>query len=228
MQRKVAIFDVDGTIFRSSLVVELVSVLIAKGIFPKEAVSEYNREHTAWLNRHSPYEPYILKVVEVFMKYIKGLDKEKFDDAINDVIEQHEHRTYQYTRQLLTQLKKDGYYLLAISHSPKLILDAFCTRHGFDKVYGKVYEVGADGKFTGKILDEELIMNKSNILKRAAEKENLTIEDSVGVGDTDSDITFLSLVSKPICFNPNKALYEHAKSQNWKVVVERKDVIYEL
>jgi phosphoserine phosphatase len=50
----------------------------------------------------------------------------------------------------------------------------------------------------------------------------------VGVGDTESDISFLELVEKPICFNPNKRLYTYAKRNDWKVVVERKDVIYEL
>jgi phosphoserine phosphatase len=36
------------------------------------------------------------------------------------------------------------------------------------------------------------------------------------------------MVSEPICFNPNAALYAQAKRMGWKVVVERKDVIYEL
>ncbi|GAI32477.1 unnamed protein product, partial [marine sediment metagenome] len=33
----------------------------------------------------------------------------------------------------------------------------------------------------------------------------------VGVGDTESDIAFLKMVEKPICFNPNKKLYQYAK-----------------
>ena len=39
---------------------------------------------------------------------------------------------------------------------------------------------------------------------------------------------FLEMVENPICFNPNEKLYTEAKRQGWKVVVERKDVIYEL
>jgi phosphoserine phosphatase len=71
-------------------------------------------------------------------------------------------------------------------------------------------------------------MNKAAIVRRAVEKENLTLEGSVGVGDTESDIPFLEMVSKPVCFNPNQKLYKTAQRLRWNVVVERKDVIYEL
>lgn len=91
-----------------------------------------------------------------------------------------------------------------------------------------MYELGPEDRFTGKINDLHLIANKANIVKRALEKEKLTLECSIGVGDTEGDISFLELVEQPICFNPNTRLYKHAKRMGWKIVVERKDVIYEL
>jgi phosphoserine phosphatase len=108
------------------------------------------------------------------------------------------------------------------------VLDKFCPRLGFDKVYGMLYEIGPQECFTGNVIDEHLIFNKANIIRRAAEKEKLLLADSVGVGDTESDIPMLDAVEQPICFNPNAKLYAHAKRAGWKVVVERKDVIYEL
>ena len=72
----------------------------------------------------------------------------------------------------------------------------------------------------------DLIIDKAKVLKRAIEKEKLTLGGSVGVGDTESDIAFLKMVENPICFNPNKKLYQYAKRAGWKVIVERKDVIY--
>lgn len=91
-----------------------------------------------------------------------------------------------------------------------------------------LYETGPQDLFTGKILEEHVIFNKSNVLRRAVEKEQLPLADSIGVGDTESDIPMLEAVENPICFNPNAKLYAHAKRRGWKVVVERKDVIYEL
>ncbi len=46
------------------------------------------------------------------------------------------------------------------------------------------------------------------------------------MGDTETDISFLKMVDNPICFNPNKNLYNYAKKKGWEIVVERKDVIY--
>jgi len=223
-----AVFDVDGTIFRSSLLISLVNHLVQTGAFPKNAGRVYERAHTRWLDREGDYEEYIQAVIEAFQKHLKGIHYSVLANAAEDVVEKEYKHLYRYTRDLLADLKKKGYFLLAVSHSPKTILDKFCPKLGFDKVYGSMYEIGPQECFTGAITDAHLIYNKANILKRAVEKENLTLEDSIGVGDTESDISFLEMVEKPICFNPNQKLYRYAKRMGWKVVVERKDVVYEL
>ena len=66
------------------------------------------------------------------------------------------------------------------------------------------------------------------MIRRAVEKENLTYTDSIAVGDSESDIPMLELVTHPICFNPNSMLFKQAKRCGWEVVVERKDVIYKI
>lgn len=226
--RKVAIFDIDGTIFRSSLLIEIVEILIELDIFPVSVRTEYEKDKVLWLDRKGDYQAYIMAVVGVFMKNIKGVKYDDFMRAAELVVARYRHRTYRFTEELILDLKKKNYFILAISHSPKGILDLFCNDVGFDKVYGKFYEIDSKECFTGGIKDEHLIENKANILKRACEKEGLTLEGSVGVGDTESDIAFLELVERPICFNPNMKLYQHAKKVGFEVVVERKDVVYEL
>jgi HAD superfamily phosphoserine phosphatase-like hydrolase len=227
-KRKVAVFDVDGTIFRSSLLIQIVNTLIEVGAFPPETKHIYEREFERWQNREGSYEEYINAVVEAFASHLKGIHYGVLADAAEEMVKAQWKHTYRYTRDLIATLKTRDYYLLAVSNSPKTILDKFCPRLGFDKSYGTVYEIGPHECFTGVVLDEHLIFNKANILKRAVEKENLTLLHSIGVGDTESDIPVLEMVAKPICFNPNKKLYRYAKLHKWNVVVERKDVIYEL
>lgn len=226
--RPVAVFDIDGTVFRSSLLLELVETLIDKDIFPREARDAYLPAQEEWLNRNGEYGPFIKKVVEAFALHAKGKEYGEVADVAGEIIEAKKERTYRYTRDLIADLKSNGYYLLGISHSPKFIVDGFGYELGFDKTYGTFYETGPTGRFTGTIADEHLIMNKSAILKRAVEKNDLTLHGSYGVGDTESDISMLDLVETPIAFNPNRLLYRHAKQKEWKVVVERKDVIYEI
>ncbi len=226
--KKVAIFDVDGTIFRSSLLIKLVEAFVVEKVFPSTAKDGYALEHKLWLERKGTYDEYIEAVIEVFMEHIRGVSYTDFDKISKNIVDKHKDETYVYTRMLVRKLKKQGYFLLAISQSPKGILDAFCKNLGFDKVYGRFYETDADDHFTGKVAELHLIANKANIVKRVVEKENLTLKGSVCIGDTEGDIPMLELVDNPICFNPNKKLYRIAKLNKWKVVVERKDVVYEI
>lgn len=228
MQKPVAFFDIDGTVFRSSLLVELVERLLERDIFPKMAREEFDELERYWKDREGTYEDYIAAVVKVFRKNIKGVFYGDLADIGREVVSEHSKRVYRYTRDLILDLKSEGYYLVAISQSPKTILDEFCSQYGFDKVYGRIYEIGPQDRFTGEVIDEHLIANKSNIISRVVENQNLTKKRSIGVGDTEGDIPLLESVELPICFNPNQSLLNHAKRRDWKVVVERKDVIYEL
>ncbi len=228
MKKPVAFFDIDGTVFRSSLLIELVEKMVDRGIFPVEARESYLEEKRAWGDREGAYEDYIDAVVESFRHHIKGVFYGDLADIGREVVSLHSKRVYRYTRDLIVDLKNEGYYLVAISQSPKTILDGFCRQYGFDKVYGRIYEIGSQDRFTGVVEEEHLISNKANIVSRVFSDTEFTTEGSVGVGDTEGDIPLLEAVDEPICFNPNQPLYTHAKRRGWKVVVERKDVIYEL
>jgi HAD superfamily hydrolase (TIGR01490 family) len=227
--KPVAFFDIDGTIFRSSLLIELVEQLVAEGIFPPEAQDEYEVPYRAWRNREGHYDAYIAAIIKTFLTHIKGVHYGTFADVGRQVVAMKSKRVYRFTRDLLSELKERGYTLIAISQSPKTILDEFCEQYGFDKVYGRIYEIGPQDQFTGTVTEEHLIQNKATIAKRVFERHpELTKVGSVAVGDTDGDISLLELVDRPICFNPNQTLYTHAKRNGWEVVGERKDVIYKL
>lgn len=226
--QKVAFFDIDGTVFRSSLFIELVEGCIKAGVFPKDTQKAYTREYNAWLNREGSYEAYINAVVAAFMEHIRGVYYGDFADVGRSVVAKQGKQTYRYTRDLIQTLRAQGYFVVAISQSPKTILDEFCAAYGFDKVYGRLYELGPRDLFTGVVSDVDFIADKAKVIDRVLEKEGLTLEDSIGVGDTEGDIPLLESVAKPICFNPNQTLYRHAQKKGWQVIVERKDVIYTL
>lgn len=228
-QSPVAFFDIDGTVFRSSLLIELVEALVREAVFPEDAREQYEEAHRAWQSREGTYEAYIEAVVASFRAHLRGVYYGDFADVGRQVVGVHSKRVYRYTRDLLRELKHEGYTLIAISQSPKTILDEFCGQYGFDKVYGRVYELGPQDRFTGQVTDEHLIANKSAIVERVFLRHpELTRSRALAVGDTESDIPLLEAVDRPICFNPNAILYEHAQLRGWPVVVERKDVIYHL
>lgn len=226
--QKVAFFDIDGTVFRSSLFLELVEACIHEEILPAEMRLSYAQEREAWLNREGSYETYIHAAVAGFMKHIRGVHYGDFADVGRHVVTQQGRQTYRYTRDLIQDLRSKDYFIVAISQSPKTILDEFCASYGFDKVYGRIYEIGPRDLFTGVVTDEEFIKDKARVVARVFEKEKLSKEGSIGVGDTEGDIALLESVEMPICFNPNMKLYQHAQKNNWPIIVERKDVVYSI
>jgi len=227
-RQKVAAFDIDGTIFRSSLLIEVTEALIQTGLFPEAARKSYAKAYESWLNRQGSYDNYIRAVIRAFEKHIKAVKQSDFERIGKKAIAFQRHRVYRYTRDLVKDLKRKNYFLLAISHSPLELVELFAGNLGFDKVYGRIYEVDGRGRFTGQTLHADLIADKAKILRRALAKENLPLQGSIGVGDSEGDISLLKIVSRPICFNPNSKLYRAAKRHGWEIVVERKDVIYKI
>ncbi len=226
--KKIAIFDIDGTIFRSSLLIEITEALIQDGLFPAKAERMYHDAYRDWLDRKDSYDKYIHGVIVAFDTYIEGLHRDDFLRVARRVVKFHRNRVYRYTRDLVHELRKKNYFIIAISNSPKELVDEFCKTLGFDRSYGRIYKVDEHGRLKNEIMHLELARDKAKLLMRIVEDNSLSLTGSVGVGDSEADIPFLKLVDTPVCFNPNSILYAHAKRAGWRVVVERKDVIYRL
>lgn len=224
---KLAVFDIDGTIFRSSLIIELSHALVEAGVFPKAARQEIAREYLAWLDRKGTYEAYIDKVVKIYVKHIKDKRFTVVKRIAHRVISYQKDRVYRFTRGLIKRLKKEHYLLVAISGSPSYIVAAYARKIGFDLFFGTELEINK-GKFTGQIASLDSAYNKAKIVKSLAKQYRADLKRSIAVGDTESDVAMLKLVGRPIAFNPNMQLAKVAKRKKWQIVVERKDVMYKL
>ncbi|OGE83960.1 MAG: hypothetical protein A2846_00210 [Candidatus Doudnabacteria bacterium RIFCSPHIGHO2_01_FULL_49_9] len=223
--KPIAIWDIDGTIFRSSLTIELFKCLVSQRIFPSALMSRVLRSEQHWLNRQGHYDEYIWDVVRAYQKGIIRKKRSQIINASRAVIREQKYRTYRYTRDLLQKLRQK-YFLLAISGSPLEVVREYNKFLKFDKVYGTEFGVNERGYYTGKVLHEPP-QYKKELIVRYVEKHGFDLKNSIGVGDTESDIGFLELVSRPIAFNPNTKLAAYAKEKNWNIVIERKDLIVE-
>ena len=108
-RKRLAVFDVDGTIFRSSLLIELVNTLIERGAFPEETRAVYEKEHRKRLDREGDYQEYIEAVIRAFKSHLKGVHYAELVEASEQLVEEQWKRTYRYTRDLIQQLKEKDY-----------------------------------------------------------------------------------------------------------------------
>lgn len=173
------------------------------------------------------FEDFDKLTITAIDEVIEELDPQQYDKALDALMPQILDQVYIYPKNLMRQLRDKGYFVLAISGSRIEEVEIFAKYHQFDDWIGQDYERTADGrKYTGKVF--KTYKDKHVILKNFIKKHDLTIQDSVAVGDTGSDISMLEMVENPIAFNPNHILLEQARDKGWKIVVERKSIAYEL
>jgi HAD superfamily hydrolase (TIGR01490 family) len=226
-EKKFAAFDIDGTLFRSGLYREVFFELIRMKALPENLHSQLAEKETAWQKRShgSAFKEFDQSLAELFDSQLPSLKIAYFDLAAERVIAQHKDNVYVYTRELIKDLKKQGYYLVAISGSQTELVEPFAQHYGFDNWIGQYSERG-DEFFTGHV--RKTHKAKDVFLKKLIKTENLSTKNSIAVGDSAGDIEMLELAETAIAFNPEKRLFEHAKKNHWKIVVERKNTIYQL
>lgn len=226
-QRKFAAFDIDGTLFRSGLYREVMFELIKMKAVPDTIAMQIDEKMRAWRDRlhGNAFEEFELAITSYLDQELIRLKIADYDLAVQKVLAVQAENVYVYTRDLIKQLKADGYFLIAISGSQQELVEPFAQKYGFDTWIGQAWERGEE-YFTGKITKTHT--DKDITLSRFIADNDLTLDDSWAVGDSNGDVGMLNMVHNAVAFNPTFELQEKAISAGWKIVVERKNVIYQL
>lgn len=227
LRNKLAIFDIDGTVFRKNLHFELIEQLSWTGLFSKDARRALVRIYARWLEHRGTYEEYRQKIISTYARELKGCCQKDVVEASKKVADFNKERTYIFARDLMKKLKKNNYTIIAISGSPIEVIKEYNKYLKFDEVFGSVYETDSGGLYTGKTIFEP-VQHKGHLVGQYISEKKLNLKGSYGIGDTESDESFLKMVDHPIAFNPNMNLERVARRLKWKIVVEKKDVIYDI
>lgn len=227
MSRPFAVFDIDGTLIRWQLYHATADMMLKLGYVDPDIYASVKEARMDWKRRSGveAYHNYEKQLVKVHNEVLKTLTHQQFMQAASAVFEQYRDQVYTYTRDLIKQLKTDGYLLFAISGSPAEIVGMIATYYGFDDFLGSVYEWDEQG-FTGNITLHN--KNKHLSLEQLIKKHAVKSDNSIAVGDSYGDISLMQTVKRPIAFNPDKKLFEAAQQNGWLIVVERKNVVYTL
>jgi HAD superfamily hydrolase (TIGR01490 family) len=227
MKNKLAIFDIDGTVFRKNLHFELVDELSWRGIFSKDARRALVKTYSRWLEHRGTYEDYRKQIVSIYAKELRGCSQKDIIKASKKVADFNKDRTYIFARELIKKLRREKYVIIAISGSPIEVIKEYNKYLKFDEVFGSVYETDGRGIYTGKAIFEP-VRHKGHLVGQYISEKNLTLAGSYGIGDTESDVSFLKMVDHPVALNPNLNLEKVARRYGWKIIVEKIDVIYDI
>ncbi|MGL5126058.1 MAG: HAD family hydrolase [Fusobacteriaceae bacterium] len=230
---KAAFFDIDGTIYRNSLLIEHFKKLIKYELLDiGEYESKVKDTFKKWDERVGDYDNYLQGLTQTYVKAVKGLSL-KYNEFISDqVMELEGNRVYKYTRDMINWHKEQGHVVIFISGSPDFLVSRMAKKWGADDYCGSIYHVENE-MLSGEISPMWDSANKLKAIEKFCEKYKIELEESYAYGDTNGDFSMLNMVGHPRAINPSKELLEKIKEtprlkEKAEIYIERKDIIYKV
>ena len=217
-----AYFDVDGTVFKSSVLEKIADVGQAHGLFEKDAFTEAKRTREKWQrhNNEGVYLAYLKMLVGSFVTQIADVSVSDFDKVVEEVNTTHQVRRFQFPLRLMDAVSST-HNIVIISGSPHRAVEAFVCDLPIDIVFGSEFVVKED-TFTG---EARSVGDKAALRNRLISAGIVSAEEDLAIGDTMSDAPLLGAVTLPIAFNPSATLSDYSEAFGWHKVLEVKDNI---
>lgn len=234
MSRRAAFFDIDGTIYREGLITEVFKKIIKYDLVDENKwFKEVKPAYINWDKRQGDYDTYLLKMVDVYIEAIKGLDKYHIDYIAKKVIEQKGDRVYTFSRERIKWHKENGDIVIAISGSPIELVREMSLKYHMDDYRGTIYELDKNNTYNGYITPMWDSVSKQKAIKELCEKYDIDLSKSYAYGDTGGDFTMLKSVGIPYAMNPtreliSKIMNDEELKNKVNIIVERKDSTYKL
>ncbi len=187
-RRRLVVFDMDGTLIEGEIIEEL-----AKYANVGEKVSEITHRAMAG-------EIEFKEALRARVQLLKGLPVSVLQEVAGGM------KLNTGTYELISTLKAMGFKLALISGGFKFFADCLKEELGLDYIFANDLEIKdgiLTGRIKGQIIDREA---KGNIVKQLAEKEGLTREEIVAVGDGANDEIMLKNAGLGIAFNASELL----------------------
>ena len=142
MKNTAAFFDIDGTIYRDSLMVEHFKKLIKYEVVDEKAWVDNTRDiFMTWDRRQGNYDDYLLNLCDLYVKSLIGLDKSAIDFATDQVIKLKSERVYTYTRSRIKWHLSQGHKVIFISGSSDFLVKKMAEKYNNNVIF----TLGKDG-----------------------------------------------------------------------------------
>lgn len=222
MSQKLAIFDVDGTLFEGNLGIEFLKVLMQKELFPPEI----GKEILSWYGKYKSGEVDKATAVDaIYELYAEGMANNQVSDvsqAAQETWAAVSEKVYPFTSELIPSLQNKGFKVILLSGSPIEMITMLANhlKLGSQAAVAGILEI-TDDIYTGAIISypgsaEQKITELNKYLQ--VNEIEVDWSNSIAMGDNERDEQVLRKVGKGLAFEPNEALKQLAKSSGWQIV----------
>lgn len=193
--RKLIVFDMDATLIKQEVINELA---LANGVGDK-VKDITNRAMNGDMNFDES--------LKARVSFLKGLHRSKMEGVLARL------ELNPGVEKLIREVRKQGYKTAIISGGFKYFAESFREQLKMDYAFANDLEWDGDeltGKVLGPVVNAE---EKARLLKVLAEKENLSIDQVVAVGDGANDIPMLLTAGLGIAFHAKEKVKRAANHQ---------------
>jgi len=222
--KKLAIFDLDGTLITSHLWLGIVKhhLKTKENLF---SVFWYLFSHMAlapfWKMKLIPTEKYYKSWGQDLALTMKGIKTDRAKVIFEWLSDQYLLPTSK--KNVLERLKKhqeEGFLTFLTSGSFQELIKIIANRLDIDFAIGTELEQKSD-EFSGKIILPFCFgQGKAEKVKKFLSEKNLKInfKESFAYSDSIFDLPMLELVGNPVAVEPDKKLLEIAKNKGWQII----------
>ncbi len=217
--------DVDDTWYDGLSIYDYVAAQIDDGSLPAHAlqmleVTDLTVE--GYRQAEDKHESVTRKLLTGYAKVLEGVPFMDIKNSTEAYIKKTD-KFYGFTEPVVDMMAAT-HDLAFITGEPQFVVDAVGNRFGTSKCYGSQFEV-VDGLFSGRLLRSLATSNERLQVIASLLKVRPETEVSVGFGDSNIDIKWLSAMSHAICINPAAELRataqaENKSSTNWYIIDE--------
>jgi len=212
----VAVFDMDGTVVDSNIVLQYVWVRTAglrKAAWPGEAVSVLASLPT-YLRAERRDRGEFLRIV---LRRYEGMSLRRLERAVaGDYKATMLRHTSPDALARVAQHRAAGHRTVLVTGSIGMLVAPIA--HFFDEVVASdMHE--RDGVLTGYLASPPLVDEaRAAWLKNYAEEHGFDLTKSYGYGDSHSDLVWLEMLGNPVAVNPDAALAREAQKRRWGIL----------
>lgn len=193
--KKLIVFDMDSTLIQHEVIDEMA---IDYGIGDKVKIITERA-----MNGELNFDEALKERVGL----LKGFGKEQMESV------QKRLQLTPGAEKLIQVLKSQGYKTGIISGGFRYFADSFKQRLGMDYAFANDLEF-ENSKLTGRVLGKIInAQEKARLLELIAQKENLTLNQVVAVGDGANDLPMLAKAGFGIAFHAKEKVKQEARHQ---------------
>jgi HAD superfamily hydrolase (TIGR01490 family) len=210
-----ALFDMDRTLVRKQTASLFIRYLRLRGA----ATWQDSARTVFWLAQYTMGIVDANRAASRAVRRFEGTSETVFaarcDDWFHRDVEAH---VSDAGRRAVAEHRARGEVVAIVTGANPYFARPLARRLGIDHIVASEFEVGADGRFTGRLVDP-LCFGRGKVARsrRLAEALGFRLEESTFYSDSYTDLPLLEVVRTAVVVNPDPRLSGIARRRGWRV-----------